>query len=518
MPHRMRHLLPSSSPPPVPPRLPREPERPVRRAAVMAAVSVLGAWLGLVVAGAVHAPVGPVDTRMSLRPSWTGGTDIDVSPLGALSLNTHHAPVRLDVDVRRLDPPRAQGIVDHPERLDGIEDEVAGDVRDSAVLLLWRSSLAVFTGAVAVGLVVYRRPGRAMAAGGLALALFAASGVTAFATWNPESVFEPRYSGLLRGAPSVVGDARSVVSDFDVYRKELARLVINVSKLYDATTTLPAYSPEPGTLRVLHVSDIHLNPAAWNLIGTMVEDYGVDVVIDTGDTMDHGTEAENRFTEPVADLGVPYVWVRGNHDSAATQRAMATRKNVRVVDDGRVVEAAGLRVAGIGDPQFTPDRSNRPGGEAVERVAGRTLADAVRAQEEPVDIAIAHDPVAVRETDGTVPLALAGHTHKRRMSVLEGGTRLLVQGTTGGGGLRAVEDDEPQQVQMSVLYLDRESHRLQAWDDITLGGLGLTTAEISRHLPGKRDPEAVRPESPSPSSSRRSPASPPPSSPSGTTR
>ncbi|GAB2583162.1 metallophosphoesterase [Streptomyces capparidis] len=479
---------------------PLEGERhPYRRAAVLAVVAAAGAWLGLVVVGAVHVPVGPVDTRMSLHPSWSGGTNINVPPLGSLGLSSHHGPVRLDVDVRRLDPVRAQAIVNHPERLEGLEDEVADDVRAGAFRLLWRSSLAVAAGAVAVGLVVYRRPRRALAAGGLALLLLAASGATAFATLNPKSVLEPRYSGLLRSAPSVVGDARSVVSDFDVYSQELARLVTNVTRLYDTTTTLPAYSPDPSTLRVLHVSDIHLNPAAWELIRATVEDYSVDVIIDTGDTMDHGTEPENRFLDPVADLGAPYVWVRGNHDSAVTQAYLEGLENTHVVDDGRVAEVAGLRVAGVGDPQFTPDRSAEAAGDPAERAAGRELAGAIRAQAEPVDIALAHNPEAAKETDGAVPLALAGHTHKRSTAVLEEGTRLMVQGSTGGGGLRAVEGDTPQEVQMSVLYLDRDTHRLQAWDDITLGGLGLTTAEITRHLP--EEDRRGREEPPPPSGS-----------------
>nr|PPQ58719.1 hypothetical protein C5F59_20125 [Streptomyces sp. QL37] len=37
-----------------------------------------------------------------------------MSPLGALELDSHHAPVRLDVDVDQLDPGRSQALVKHP--------------------------------------------------------------------------------------------------------------------------------------------------------------------------------------------------------------------------------------------------------------------------------------------------------------------------------------------------------------------------------------------------------------------
>ncbi|MGW7288416.1 metallophosphoesterase family protein [Streptomyces sp. NPDC054847] len=489
--------------------------RPWVRALGVTGVVLIGAWLGLLIVGNVRTPVGPMDTTMTLRPSLNGGTKINVSPLGALELDSHTAPVRLDVDVDRLDPVRSQALVEHPELISGLQDEITRDVQDGTTELAFRSCVAVVSGATALGLAVYRRPRRALAAGGLALALLAASGVSAYATWNPKSVLEPKFSGLLTSAPSVVGNARSIVTEFGIYQEELARLVTNVTKLYEATSTLPAYQPDPGTMRVLHVSDIHLNPAAWHIIASLVEQYDIDVIIDSGDTMDHGSAAENGFLDPISDLGAPYVWVRGNHDSLTTQEYLSRLKNVHVLDDGRAVTVAGLRIAGSGDPQFTPDRSVVAQGDPAERMTGIRLASALRDQEAagtPVDIAVAHNPVAARETDGTVPLVLAGHIHKRQTELLKHGTRLKIEGSTGGGGLRAVQNEKPEKVRASVLYLDRTTRRMQAWDEITLGGLGLTTAEVTRHL--AEDPTAEPSPSGSPSgtpSGTPSPATPNPS-------
>ncbi len=481
------------------------------RALGLVTVVLLGAWLGLLIVGDVRVPVGPMNTTMTLRPSFTGGTKINISPLGALELDSHTAPVRLDVNVDQLDPARAQALVDHPERLSGLQDEVAHDVEHGTVDLAVRSGVAVVTGATALGLAVYRRPRRALAAGGLALTLLAASGGTAYATWNPNSVLEPKFSGLLSSAPSLVGNARSIVTEFDVYQKELARLVTNVTKLYDVTSTLPAYSPDPSTIRVLHVSDIHLNPASWKIIASLVEQYKVNVIVDSGDTMDHGTAAENGFLDPIENLGAPYVWVRGNHDSKVTQRYLEHLKNVHVLDDGRAQTVAGLRFAGIGDPQFTPDRSKVPGGDAANELAGARLASSLRDQKAagtPVDVAIAHEPVAARQTDGEVPLALAGHLHHEGTEIMKYGTRLRIEGSTGGSGLRAVEGKYPDPIQASILYFDRDTRRLQAWDEIELGGLGLTTAEVRRHLPEENQPGAS-PSPTSPTSPTSSPATTP---------
>ncbi|MET7679578.1 metallophosphoesterase [Streptomyces sp. NPDC005423] len=499
-PHRARRPRPALALVPQP--------HPWTRALGLVLVVLVGAWLGLLIVGNVRAPVGPMNTTMTLRPSLTGGTKINVSPLGALSLDSHHAPVRLDVNVDQLDPVRSQALVDHPERLSGLQDEVARDVERGTLDLALRSCVAVVTGAGALGLAVYRRPRRALAAGGLALTLLVASGATAYATWNPRSILEPKFSGLLSSAPSLVGNARSIVTEFNVYQQELARLVTNVTKLYDVTSTLPAYQPDPTTIRVLHVSDIHLNPAGWKIIASLVEQYKVNVIVDSGDTMDHGTAAENGFLDPIADLGAPYVWVRGNHDSLVTQRYLERVKNVHVLDDGHAETVAGLRFAGVGDPQFTPDRSVAPGGGAAEQLAGYQLAAGLRDQKAagtPVDIAVAHEPAAARETDGEVPLALAGHLHHESMRVLPRGTRLRVEGSTGGSGLRAVEGKYPDPIEASILYVDRDSHRLQAWDEIRLGGLGLTTAEVSRHLPKENLPGAHASATPSATPSASAP-------------
>ncbi|MGW7590006.1 metallophosphoesterase family protein [Streptomyces rubiginosohelvolus] len=504
------HRGPKAPRPAVPGDLAAPARSPWLRALGMLAVVVLGAWLGLLAVGSIRTPVGPMDTNMTLRPSLTGGSKINVAPLGALELDSHIAPLRLDVDVDRLDPERSQALVDQPERFSGLEDEVTRDVAAGTKELAVRSCVAVISGATALGLVVYRRPRRALAAGGLALTLLAASGVSAYATWNPKSVLEPKFSGLLSSAPSLVGDARSIVTEFDMYQQELARLVTNVTKLYDATSTLPVYQPDPGTIRALHVSDIHLNPAAWHIIASLVEQYEIDVIIDSGDTMDHGSAAENGFLDPIRDLGAPYVWVRGNHDSTVTQDYLEKFRNVRVLDDGKAVNVGGLRIAGTGDASFTPDRTGPGGNKAAAQLEGARLATALRDQERagtPVDIAVAHDPNTARATDGTVPLVLSGHLHRRINEQLKLGTRLKVEGSTGGGGLRAVQNEKPEKVHASVLYLDRSTRRLQAWDEITLGGLGLTTAEVSRHLPEENlKKDSPGPPSPSPSSASSSPS------------
>jgi hypothetical protein len=104
-----------------------------------------------------------------------------------------------------------------------------------------------------------------------------------------------------------------------------------------------------------------------------------------------------------------------------------------------------------------------------------------------VDVALFHDSTAVEPLDGSVALVLAGHTHRYRAYLLSAGTRLLVSGSTGGGGLRAFTGDKPAPLQATLLHFDRRSGQLVAWDEITMGGVGLASVSLTRHLPGRSE-------------------------------
>ena len=122
---------------------------------------------------------------------------------------------------------------------------------------------------------------------------------------------------------------------------------------------------------------------------------------------------------------------------------------------------------------------------------------------------LVHDPVEGAPLDGEVPLVLAGHTHKRDISQLKHGTLLYVEGSTGGAGLRALDNGAPTPLEASVLYFSKSTHLLEAYDEITLGGLGLTSVSVERHVIAKPKPLVEPSPSPSPA-----PSSPLPSFPS----
>jgi hypothetical protein len=63
---------------------------------------------------------------------------------------------------------------------------------------------------------------------------------------------------------------------------------------------------------------------------------------------------------------------------------------------------------------------------------------------------------------------------------LDDGTLLMVQGSTGGAGLRGLQGEDPTPLTCTLLYLDRTTGELTAYDEITLGGLGESEVTIER--------------------------------------
>jgi predicted phosphodiesterase len=399
-------------------------------------------------------------------------------------MDTHDAPVGLELRVDELRLEEAERIARDPSELDSLEHDITADVRRALVAIALRALVVAIVGGVIGGLVASARL-RSLAIGAAIGAVLVALLVgTTAVTFDADAVAEPEYSGLLTVAPTAVGDVEGVLERFDDYQAQLTDLVGNVVELYGAAQGLPTFRPDDGTVRVLHVSDIHLNPQAFDLIDVLVDQFEIDAVADTGDITDWGSEPEARLLARIADLDAPYVWVRGNHDSATTERAVAAQPNA-VVLDGDAVSVAGLRFWGAADRRYTPNK-DQPTGADAEREQAEAEAPAVArglaAAEPPaVDVLLVHDARMAADVADEVALVLAGHTHEPREDTI-GSTRLLVEGSTGGAGLRGLRGEDPEPLTCSVLYFDPETKRLVAYDRITVRGLGETGARIERHV------------------------------------
>ncbi|HWS38120.1 MAG TPA: metallophosphoesterase [Actinoplanes sp.] len=493
-----------------------------RRIALATAIGltgITGAMIAVMLFARADLNVGPFSAEMSVTPSTAGGTEIDIPPLGSLHLDSHRGPIHLRVALGSLDQTRTEALIDNPSAISTAGNRAADEVVSGVSRLALRALGLAVAGGLLLGALAFRDMRRTAAAGVTALVVTGGSLGLAAGTLRPDSISEPRYEGLLVNAPAVVGDARRIADNYGKYTEQLQAILGNVSRVYSTISALPVYEPAGNTTRILHVSDLHLNPASWGLIRTVVETFEIDAVIDTGDIVDWGSSAETTYVSSIPSIQVPYIFVRGNHDSTAIQAAIGRQSNAIVLDDA-LTEINGLTIAGIGDPAFTPDKSetNEAGdnaGPEIHTAAGERLAQTIRDSGKTVDIALVHDPAMAQPLSGLVPLILAGHQHNRSVTMLPAptpaepgpaasaslapapslapsapavdstpmATRLMVEGSTGGAGLRGLEKDEPTPLSLSVLYFD-ENRELKAYDDIRLGGTGQSNVEMQRKVIG----------------------------------
>jgi len=450
--------------------------RALRRGALATLTGAAGTQLGLVLGARASGRVGPVTVHAAAGLARAGGTDVDLGLLGGAHVPTHAGPLRPAVRLGALDLDAATRLAD-PDRLADARGAAFHEAGALMRRLGARAAIAGIAGAAtATALVTHRATDTAAASLGAA-AVLGAAGLRATRTHAPGAWRDAAPSGPLVHAPKILGDLRSAPERLDRYRAQLVDLLGTATEVARAVAELPD-APEPDSIRLVHVSDIHLSPLVLPLVEVLVAQYGARAVIDTGDLVDWGTAAEDAVADRIRELGVPYVYVKGNHDSAGTARAVARQPNATVLD-GTVAEVAGVRIAGMADPRHTSDKTTGDDhGMPKVRTAARHFADLLRGMA--ADIALAHSPAAAAALAGLVPLVLAGDVHHRAIRHLDGGTILVVQGSSGGAGLRGVQQDPPVPLELSVLHLDRATRRLRAIDEVTLGGIGATDVRIAR--------------------------------------
>jgi predicted phosphodiesterase len=436
--------------------------------------------------------VGPARVRLEAGPALVGSSRLAAPPFGSVSARTHQGPLAFratidDVDVQRLgrllegspgtaarEPqggapdgragPGGPRFAELEATLGPLEDQA----RRAATVFLVRIAVLGLAGGLAA-VVLFRRRTRSRllrcGLGGL-LATVLTLG-PALATYDLTAFREPRYEGALEYAPALIGDVRTGLDRLRTLREEMVRIGRNLDRAYAALANPVGELDGDGTVRVLHVSDMHLNPAGFDLAERLADQFDVAAVVDTGDMGTWGLPTEPRVAANIARFDVPYLFAKGNHDDADMVRAVAANDNARVLD-GTAAEVAGIRFFGVADPTFTPGKGHQV--EQFEDLKVRrsvAVADVVERQALRPDVLLVHDGRLAAYARGHVATVLEGHLHRFGTEVVNG-TRTLMTGTTGAGGPDNFRATDPPPADAQVLYFHPETHRPIAVDRITV--------------------------------------------------
>jgi predicted phosphodiesterase len=463
------------------------------------AVGLIGAWLSMAAFGAEDTSMGPFRVRLDAG-FGRSVTDLAIPPFGRLTADTHAAPVRVTATLEDVQVPELSSAI----AVDGT-DGVAADVERDAVRRIGPFALRLFAvataGALVAALCVFRTAWRSVVASVLsAVVLVGGSELTAWSTYRTEAFTSPTFHGSLALAPKLIGPVRQATSRIEDFRAELERVVDGAARAY---TSISAVSTDGAdVIKVLHISDIHLSPLGQDFARQIATGFDVDFVIDTGDLTSFGTPPEAFVLRQIRGIGMPYVFVRGNHDSLALQAAMARLPNA-VVLDGEARTVDGLTIYGLGHPVFTPDRTvsitDRQFADEARAAGERVLGD-VRALPSPPDIVAVHDDRMAESVAGLVPLVLSGHFHEEGQAV-DHGTLYLRVGSTGGSGFGVFERTGGVPLSAEVLYFERAPEpKLIAYDVIDQSPQS-GSLTVDRHVV-RREFGELTPSPPPPSASK----------------
>lgn len=432
--------------------------------------------------------LGPARLAFSASPAASAVTVVELPPFGRVEAATHRGPVRLNVRLEEIDVVATQQMVvagSLPASTVLAPTVAAGLPLNSFTALLWRLLATGLLAAALAGLTVAaalrRRRNIVVWAIVLAVALPAVAATVTYATWDVAAFREPTLHGSLVYAPQIVDIFSTRVAKIERLREEAAKVAVQLAAYYADDRSLSSGGALPGTFRVLHITDLHLDPVGAQLAKSVARSYEASVVVQTGDLPILGAPIETSVFASLIDTSVPLVYIPGNHDSPASLSELR-RLGAAVLASG-TIEVEGLRIFGVADPVSS--------GFGVEpdpvpiRAASRTayvgLAQSLRSGEATPDLVAVHSPLMEAPFVGHVPVVISGHTHRPRFSVQEG-TVLLNSGTIGGMPY------DPQDVERevlpysaSVLYFTAAMpRRLIAIDRIDVYPNGSTT--VSREM------------------------------------
>ncbi len=436
----------------------------VLRALAALVVGGLGATLALLLAGRLRYPIGPFTVEFLARPG-PATTEIALPPLGEIRADTHLAPLSLRATLQSIDADRLTALVRERsvESLVLLVERAGTDAFRAYALRAWAFAVA---GSAVAALLVFRGNRGAVIGSLVAGALFvSALGAVTWATYRPEAFQEPTYTGSLGLAPELIGPIEEAGRRIAAFRSELDRLVRGTVSAYGELTAQPA--PTVDATVMLHVSDLHASPLGMDFAQQLAETFQADLVVDTGDVTSFGSPLESTILDRIPGFGVPYVFVRGNHDSSSVAIQIEDLANGETLS-GETVTVEGISIAGAAHPLFTPNRRPRYTDEEIEEAlagAGEALAETLAA--ETPDVLAVHDDRMARALAGRVPLVVSGHFHDFDAEILDG-TLFLRVGSTGGGGLDTFLYDQALPLAAEILYFEGTPARLVAVDRITL--------------------------------------------------
>jgi predicted phosphodiesterase len=432
------------------------------------------------------------EVRLSALPTFTSTIhsptslgDLDLEFTGPFLAPGIDATVQARENITTLFDERRVSIQSLQPSSTEITDALGSGVTE---LSLKFSGGVLLVGVATIAVIFYarrRRPTTAqvVSVGLAALLAVAGTGIGISGTYQPGQLTRIRTTGLLGTVRSNAG----LLADVQARAQQATPYVTNLLALSAALQAkfIPADISQPPAASFLLVSDIH-GANQYPVMARIIRDEKISAVIDSGDLLNFGSvseaEVSGMFTS-IRKLGVPYIFVRGNHDASsladqALLRRMAAIPNVVLLEPTpqsyTEVTLNGVAVAGFNDPRFFGDdntnnnQKQQPAADAFNRAyAGHPRPD----------IVVSHEPGAVSLV-ASATLLVNGHMHRDELE----GNRIGVGTFTGGGTVSHFLLDQQSLADQQRLA---RQNRVDQQNPSGQQGSGTNAGDAAGELPGQ---------------------------------
>jgi predicted phosphodiesterase len=394
--------------------------------------------------------VGQIE--LSADPGEHGALDLYV-PLvdwGVRFEDAIRLPIRLNVDLRTVD----RSVVSRVAAGGSLSlQEVRTDARDAIAGYLRKLIGLALLGSLAIGLLVafavrHRAGPRLRYTVAAVLITTVGIGIALVVLFPPRgNIDEPKYYAFGPDIPRALDAVEAAQRSTRALDQELDAQLVGLARLVTDPAGLTPLTNRPS---ITIASDLHNNFLAEPILERAT---GKSPLFFAGDLTDRGSPIESQAVSRVTNIGDPFVFVSGNHDSDTLQLDLARRGAVVLTEKGQlkpdgsygdmIVDVKGLKVAGYRDP--FERRSSENFRDRFQPSPTPAMQDAFTAWLIPligeVDVVMVHEPaliepaLAILEDDPPDrPLVIiTGHTHEPDLK-RQAGVTVINGGSVGAGG------------------------------------------------------------------------------------
>ncbi|HZK25902.1 MAG TPA: metallophosphoesterase [Oscillospiraceae bacterium] len=395
-----------------------------------------------------------LQVELGLQIFDRGYTQLEIPPLGRVRAQTHLPPLMLKVRLDNINLQQLQELMEHTDDeayLANLQDTARRKIEIFIARLLALAFIGGFAGPFFFGI---RERKQLIAAGLIGIIVLGSLLAGAYFSYQPLAFMNPEFEGILKAAPWLFGILEEALFSVQTLGEQLELVAVSINSLFQQVERLEPLGTTEGDLKVVHVSDLHNNPAGIDFLRQVIDTFNVHMVIDTGDITDFGTEIEAALADPIEEFGIPYIFVPGNHDSPGVIERMKTLANVTVLEEAQI-EVLGLRIAGIVDPS-AGDSGMVVAVEPVLDEYARRLEKLIKKSGQSPHIVAAHHPRIASFFLPQIPVVLTGHLHRYDIRV-QSGSVMINAGTTGAAGIRGLQTGQETPYSLVLLHFGLRS-------------------------------------------------------------